>query len=305
MSIFRTGTPVWKKVLATLLCVGVVAGGAYGIKKIHDRANEDLKTINPTFHVGGLDENGEYIDTNESLYSEPFDVKGLQTSLDFENDIKYEIYFYENDVYKGKSNLLDSEFDYYDCGDDIIRSGKLSYGYVPFSLIDKARVVIYPQWTNVEIPEDKDEEDVKIVKWSNILEFTSQLELKVLKDQSKVNLFESKFEGITINKGCYFNNEDVTNSNYNYVNLTVESSYSYKIKVIFDKNVTLEEGVPVITLASLNNPSDSFNIINTCEVDGLTYTLETCDESYYQLDFKINYKVGNEPRIEIIDLKKK
>lgn len=47
---------------------------AAGGKALYDYSKEDLKTIHPTFHVGGLDENGEYVDKEQSLYSNFFNV---------------------------------------------------------------------------------------------------------------------------------------------------------------------------------------------------------------------------------------
>ena len=158
-----------KKTLKTIglsvLGAVVLIGGASLIANNYDK---DLKTIHPTFHVGGLDDNGEYVDTDQSLYSDSFECRGLEISLDFDNDIKFQVFYYESD-----GDFVEST----EVFEDDYISENINYD------ISHARVVITPQWTNVEIPEDKTEEDVKVVKWYNLFEFSSQLEIKVSKNQ--------------------------------------------------------------------------------------------------------------------------
>lgn len=162
----RKTKKIIKNTLLGVLCLGIVGGAAAGGKALYDYSKEDLKTINPVFHVGGLDANGEYVDTDQSLYSDMFKCRGLDIELDFENDIKVDIYYYNYD----KKFLRNCE---YDKDNDVVSS--VFYNY--------ARIVIQPQWTNVEIPDEKNEEDIKVVKWSNITTFTSQIEIKVSKEQ--------------------------------------------------------------------------------------------------------------------------
>ena len=164
----RKTKKIIKNTLLGVLCLGIVGGAAAGGKALYDYSKEDLKTINPVFHVGGLDENGEYVDTDQSLYSDSFECRGLEISLDFDNDIKFQVFYYESDGdFVESTEVLEDDYE----------SEITNYG------ISHARVVITPQWTNVEIPEDKTEEEVKVVKWYNLLEYSSQLEIKVSKNQ--------------------------------------------------------------------------------------------------------------------------
>ena len=80
-----------------LLLLGVVGGGIVGILKLTDTGKLDTKTISSTkFSVGGLDSNGKYMNTNTSIYTkEAFECQGLEVSLDFDNEIEYQIYFYD------------------------------------------------------------------------------------------------------------------------------------------------------------------------------------------------------------------
>ena len=152
-----------KNVLIGVACVGALAVVASGSKALYDMSQDDMKTIHPTFVVGGLDENGKYEETETSLYTkEAFECKGLTIGLDFENDISYQVFFYEEDGdFISSTEVLTERFD----------------GELPENATH-ARIEITPQWTNVE-----DEED-QVVNWYNKYGFSKQINIKVDKDQS-------------------------------------------------------------------------------------------------------------------------
>ena len=295
MSIFRTGTPVWKKVLATLLCVGVVAGGAYGIKKIHDHADDDLKTIYPTFHVGGLDEEGEYVDTDQSLYSNEFECKGLEIKLDFDNDIKYQVYFYQNNGdFISKTDELDDEFNIKDYSIDLSQKVKISH----------ARIVIIPQWTNVEIPEDKTEEDVCVVKWTNISSFVNQLEIKVLKDQDIIYDLVTNYHNLEIVEDSYIEPGNVTEKNgVNYIRFVYQCSEKYK--VTYPKKFDYESVANILVITkTINSPGGeetNKDIISTSNLENNTIIFDTSDYGAYGVVVYVNFVDGCQPTIEIVD----
>lgn len=229
-----------KKGLTAVLAVGILAGAAAGGKALYDYSKEDLKTINPVFHVGGLDDNGEYVDTDQSLYSELFEAKGLNIELDFESDIKYNLFFYDEDM-----NYLCNTYNADGIGhSEDKKSLESDYDSGIFVSANYARIMITPKWTNVEIPEDKTEEDVKVVKWSNILTFTSQMEVKVFKNQE-------------------FDYKDL----YECSISSTEEKEQYYLKE--------EKHVPGVSSFTINNdPTDS-------ELDPNTYLIKT-DKNFYK-----------------------
>ena len=58
-----------KKVLIGVACVGGVALLASGTKALMDYNESDVKTIHPTFAIGGLDSNGKYEESETTLYT--------------------------------------------------------------------------------------------------------------------------------------------------------------------------------------------------------------------------------------------
>lgn len=87
---------VLKTVLIVLLVLGVL-GGTVGLISWTTSNDFDKKDISSlAFSIGGLDGTGAYMDTNTSIYTkEAFECQGLNVTLDFDNMIEYEIYFYD------------------------------------------------------------------------------------------------------------------------------------------------------------------------------------------------------------------
>ncbi len=88
----------FKTIIAAVLGV-VVVGGAIGLGVSLFKKDEDgLKTIHPTFSVGGLTNTGKYEDTEYSIYTkESFGCQGLKVEVDFDSNIEYQAYFYDAD----------------------------------------------------------------------------------------------------------------------------------------------------------------------------------------------------------------
>ena len=88
---------VLKIVIVCLLVAGVLGGGVAGLIKLTNDDAFDTKNISSlAFSVGGLDGTGAYMDTNTSIYTkEAFECQGLNVTLDFDNMIEYEIFFYD------------------------------------------------------------------------------------------------------------------------------------------------------------------------------------------------------------------
>ena len=142
--------------LALLMIVGAVAG----IAALTKRLTADQKTISPTFQRGGIDaRTGIEIKTNSSLYSEPFEAKGLAIELDFDAHLSYQIFWYKED-----GTFLVAE----------PASTKNDSWYAPAYC--KARIVITPLWNELD---DDDGE----ISWYEVWSYSSKITIRVDKDQ--------------------------------------------------------------------------------------------------------------------------
>lgn len=85
----------WKKVvslvLGVLIIVGVVAGGAMIF-------SSDTRSISPTaFSVGGLDESGEYVAQENTIFTEDLiECQGLEITPDVKSTCTYKVYLYDH-----------------------------------------------------------------------------------------------------------------------------------------------------------------------------------------------------------------
>lgn len=156
-----------KTILLGALGIGAIVGVASGVNALVEKNDEDLKVIHPVFEVGGLNEaDGKYEKSDKTLYTKTaFECQGLEIKLDFDNTIKYQVFFYESDgdfisstpVYDGNSELE-----------------------VPL-FATHARIELTPNWA--EMGEDYDTEKEQIVKWYEAPKYASQIEVKVAKEQ--------------------------------------------------------------------------------------------------------------------------
>lgn len=104
---------ILKKIGLITLGVGAVGAVGMGGKALYDYAKNDLYTIHPIFEVGGLGNDGKYVNDELSLYTkESFACEGLSAKLDFDSEISYQFFFYDindnfissSEVYTGGSN---------------------------------------------------------------------------------------------------------------------------------------------------------------------------------------------------------
>ena len=96
-----------KKILCLIL-VGVVAVTVIG--GVAAFAKKDTKTLSSTiFSRGGLDENGDYVNTNKSIFTEEmFECLGLVVTPDIKFNGTYQIFYYNYDgVYLSKSPVYE------------------------------------------------------------------------------------------------------------------------------------------------------------------------------------------------------
>jgi len=99
---------LWKNigigVLTGALCIGAVAG----IGALANKSDDPTKTLNPSWAIGGLTAQGQYLETKESIYTKnAFECQGLDIEIDFDNNISYQVFFYdfENDFLSSTGKL--------------------------------------------------------------------------------------------------------------------------------------------------------------------------------------------------------
>ena len=96
--------------------------------------DDGLKEINPTFTRGGLNQSGQWLETNSTIYTKDmFECQGLEIDLDFEHNVYFEVFLYDED----------SKF--------IKSSGKLNSKYILNDFnCTYARIVITPDWSVID-----------------------------------------------------------------------------------------------------------------------------------------------------------
>lgn len=152
---------LWKKIGLGVLAGVVLIGAVFGVTALFRKAEEETqKEISPTYAIGGLTETGAYLETKESIYTkDAFECYGLKTSLEFDNNISYKLYFYnENNEFIESTEKLTTTFD----------SAKTN---MP-AFTKYCRVVITPN------------EDSKI-SWYEKNGYAKQLTIEVNKEQSE------------------------------------------------------------------------------------------------------------------------
>lgn len=196
-------------ILLVVLCLGIVGGGIAGIVKLTDTGKLDTKTIASTkFSVGGLDSNGKYMNTNASIYTkEAFECQGLEVSLDFDNEIEYQIYFYDQN------------------NDFVHTTGKLSGAFV------KDSVPFFAKYARIVVTPKNDE----VVSNLEVLKYAGQLTVKVNREQGYKNYTENLVGNpvannayISFTTGELLTDGDHTTSVSDYINIS-----SYKEGFIF------------------------------------------------------------------------
>lgn len=148
---------LFKNISLGLLGLGAIGVIGVGATKIVEHVKNDLNTIHPTFEVGGLGEDGKYVNDESTLYTkDAFKCDGLNIKLDFDNEINYEVFFYD------------------DLGKFVSSTSLLSDGYSSEVQGTHARICIKP--TN--------DEDGKISLKERIT-YPSQMTIKTSKNQEK------------------------------------------------------------------------------------------------------------------------
>lgn len=154
-----TRKSTWKRILSVVLATLLLAGAVFGIVKLTQFLRDKKETINPSFVIGKIDETTGVCDSNVKTSictEEAFEAKGLEVVLDFDNNVSYQVFWY------------DAQNNFSHCTEEL-RTGKEFYTFAGY----KARVEITP--LNLEDDE---------IKWYNKHKYTSQVDIRVDKDQT-------------------------------------------------------------------------------------------------------------------------
>lgn len=171
---------LWLKIIIIIAVLSLVGGGIFGIVKLVDQGKFDTKKIsNLAYGIGGLDGQGKYMNTDRSIYTkDAFECQGLNCTLAFDNDISYQIYFYDQN----------NEF--------VHTTGKLTGAFVQESVpffAKYARIVITPN-------------DDNKVSMLEVMKYAKQLKTTVYREQGFKNYTENL---LVYEMGYYYNSSGV------------------------------------------------------------------------------------------------
>lgn len=157
-----------KIALIVVLVVAVLGGGVAGIISLVDSDKFDTKNISDlSFGVGGLDSAGKYMSTDQSIYTkDAFECQGLNVSLEFDSEISYQIYFYDQN------------------NDFVHTTGKLEGAFVADS------IPFFAKYARIVITPDDDEKVTSL----EVLKYAKQLNAKVNREQGFKNYTEDLSE---------------------------------------------------------------------------------------------------------------
>lgn len=271
----------WKNILVIGLSIITLLGVAVGIAALVNKSEEETtKKNNPTYAIGGLTETGTYLETKESIYTkDAFECYGLKTTLNFDNNISYKLFFYDEDktFVESTSQLIDT-FD----SSKTLMPGGTKY----------CRVVITPN------------EDSKI-SWYEKNSYAKQLTIKVNKDQTKIagveKVLTNYFEVDETKNGYALSPSDfVAGSTMNYSEvsgnsvskaLDVSGYRHYQLRVIDNGTDSLVN----YYFTDADNKFVSFNRFDNGT--SAEYIIDIPAAATY---FYINYKIGTSAIVNII-----
>lgn len=253
-------------IISLVLCSLLVFGAVFGAVSLIMNYKDDMKTIHLSFTRGALDNTGKYLKTNASIYTkDAFECKGLTVTLDFDSDITYQIFYYD------EFGLFVSASEIYD------KSVKAN---LPENATH-ARIMVIPVWDNNVFAEDRTISAFGVIKYSR------QLKISVLKDQSDVNIVES-FDLFTSRHRTYnatMAAAPETNANYK---TTVDA---YLLENVNKFDVVLPEGgsVSYIFYDELGNSlMDDESVLEAIGISITETLVVPTDAAYVHFNFYVD-----------------
>lgn len=174
------------RLFVVIIAVIIALGSAIGVTALIDSISAiKTKQVITAYTIGGLDENGQHVKGNNTIYSDLFECQGLKITQAFDSaDMTFQVfYYYGNEDFAESSDIIDSGY------------------YEPESIPDDvmfARVLIIPN-------------DMPIISWYNKYQYYSGLKIEVDIEQ-------------TVNYNNYLDDSCVSKLENYTANLTVENS---------------------------------------------------------------------------------
>ena len=244
-------------ILLCLVVVGGVVGGVVALTRNTDKIEDALTYTSygwTHYRVGGLDSNGNYMSTDQSLYTkDAFSCQGLNVTPVFDNTISYQIYFYDQDnVFVHTTGRL---------------TGTFTQDSIPF-FAKYARIVITPN----------DDNKVTIFE---IAKYAKQIETKIYREQGfknyTENLFEVEFPHSEINSsGAVATLESTSHSE---VGKLINVS-AYRESMVFKHNGSLDANG--IYFYDVNKTYLGYELISNLSINTFTSSQGV---KYYQILF--------------------
>ena len=123
----------WKSLVSVTLAGVALFGAIFGLVTLSKKISADTKEIHPTFNVGAIDNQGNYMDSETSIYTKNlFECQGLSIEPDFEAIGTFSVYYYAQDkTFMGSTGNIKAS--------DGVYSKKDSFSFAQY-----ARIVISP-----------------------------------------------------------------------------------------------------------------------------------------------------------------
>lgn len=212
-------------ILSITLIVGMITACAFIFKP------KQSKKVYPVYHVGSINSNGAYVESDDAIYSDLFECQGLVVKPKFTSNVTYSVFFYDfSEKFIDSSTNLSANF-------EISNDERIKY----------ARILINPDLNGQSV------EDHKIWVWQ-VPSISNNLVVTVNNNQSKMsNLYE------VVGEGSYNSSE-----NTNYVKLApIDVSNIKNLVFVFDGNIDAVNDIVCYQFSTsesavgLNIPNDS------------------------------------------------
>lgn len=259
-------------ILVIFTILGLVSLMNYFVSTFDD---DDMTKINPSYEIGALTSYGKYIEDDGAIYTkEAFECKGLQITPEFDSTITYQIFFYD---YLG--NFIDST--------DVLEGAYRDS--VPADATH-ARIMITPKW------EDSVKEDDRTINIFQIMKYSKQLTVKVLKEQgepaeaSAYAVFENIADEVDFSALTSF--------------VMDGGAFAYTDTTLFENSTVTKIGVPVMSLkdCTKDNVFTVYVVSDVTSTDYIskhelvikanTFNSNTVKDWYYFNDLNIRVEEG-------------
>ncbi len=251
----------WIYLIVGVLVCALAGGIIYACVAASSDGKVKTKKISASeFSLGGLDANGKYVETKESIYTkDAFECQGLTVTPEFESQVTYQIYFYDS------------------TGEFLFKTESLEKAFTDEVdiMATYARIVITPN-------ADENGETVTMNVF-NKSKYAKQLTIKVNKEQksfseqmkslNNVAVFCGK--GLWNSKNSAFEASDTPFCFFAPIDVSKVNTVCVKLKTSSLTNNVSFNDAPFVACQYYSSDGVSMVALNTCEVifeqDGFSY----------------------------------